>query len=250
MGRDLLLSLALHVGIVALTLLASPFEINGHLDDREVIAVNVIFEEPPGGIEVKPEPPPPEPVKVVTPKTVEEEPAEIPIIEPVTNDEEVIIDEEPEPEETETEEEPPPPDHSIVQGPTEETTPVNETAADDGQTPAHSTLSGEDGVFYGATINNANFDYPYWFTQTFNKILRNWRNPVASDGVIVCAVYFEVIKSGRVIVKNIKISSGIKPFDDACLAAVDRADPFPPLPRQFADEIIGITLPFKYDPSR
>ena len=245
MGRDLLLSLILHGGIVVLTLLSSPFEIQSQLDNREVISVNVLFEEPSGVVEVEPETPP-EPVKVVTPKTVEEEPAEIPISDPVTNDEEVVIDEEPEPEKTE--EEPPPPDQTVVQQPEETST--SETAADDGQAEIHSTVTGEGAVFAGATISNASFDYPYWFTQAFNKILRNWRNPVASDGVIVCAVYFEVIKSGRVIAKRIETSSGIGPFDEACLAAVDRADPFPPLPRQFADEIIGITLPFKYDPGR
>lgn len=245
MTRDVLLSLALHVGIVAFTLLTSPFQINSRPDNREVIAVDVLFEEPSGGVEVEPEAPPPEPVKVATPKTVEEEPAEIPIGDPVTNDKEVVIDEEPETE-PEPDKEPPPPDHSVVQGPTEETT----SAVDDGPAEIHSTVTGEGAVFAGATISNANFDYPYWFTQAFNKILRNWRNPVASDGVIVCAVYFEVIKSGRVIAKRIETSSGISPFDEACLAAVERADPFPPLPRQFADEIIGITLPFKYDPSR
>lgn len=244
MKRDLLLSLVLHVGIVALTLFASPFEIKSQLDNRKVIAVDVLFEEPSGGIEVEPEAPPPEPIKVATPKTVEEEPAEIPISDPVTKDEEVVIDEEPEPEEA------PPPDQSVVQQPTDEMTTTNQPTVDEGPADIHSTVTGEGAVFAGATISNANFDYPWWFTQAFNKILRNWRNPVASDGVIVCAVYFEVIKSGRIIVKRIETSSGIGPFDEACLAAVDRADPFPPLPRQFADEIIGITLPFKYDPSR
>lgn len=244
MKRDLLLSLVLHVGIVALTLFASPFEIKSQLDNREVIAVDVLFEEPSGGIEVEPEAPPPEPIKVATPKTVVEEPAEIPISDPVTKDEEVVIDEEPEPEET------PPPDQSVVQQPTDEMTTTNQPTVDEGPADIHSTVTGEGAVFAGATISNANFDYPWWFTQAFNKILRNWRNPVASDGVIVCVVYFEVIKSGRIIVKRIETSSGIGPFDEACLAAVDRADPFPPLPRQFADEIIGITLPFKYDPSR
>lgn len=244
MSRDLLLSLILHVGIVALTLLSSPFTIKGQPDNREVIAVDVFFEGPPAAVEAVPEAPPPEPIKVATPKTVEDEPVEIPIRDPVTNDEEVVIDEEPEPDE------PPSPDQSVVQGPPEETTTTTESAVDDGQAPIHSTVTGEGAVFAGATISNANFDYPWWFTQAFNKILRNWRNPVASDGAIVCEVYFEVIKSGRIIVKRIETSSGIDPFDEACLAAVDRADPFPPLPRQFAEEIIGIYLPFKYDPSR
>jgi TonB family protein len=249
MGRDLLLSLVLHAGVVAFTLLASPFEIKSQLDSREVVAVDVFFEVPSGRIEVEPEAPS-EPITVKPPEPVAEESEEIPISDPVINDKDVVIEDQPEPKESETQKEPPPPDHSVVQQPTEEITTTNEATVDDGSAEIHSTVTGEGAVFAGATISNANFDYPYWFTQAFNKILRNWRNPVASDGVIVCAVYFEVIKSGRVIAKRIETSSGIGPFDEACLAAVDRADPFPPLPRQFADEIIGITLPFKYDPGR
>lgn len=250
MGRDLLLSLALHGGVVALMLLASPFSIKSQLDNREVIRVDVIFEGPPAVVEAPLEEAPPEPVTVKPPEPVVEEPEEIPIADPVTDDEEVVIDEEPE-DTPEPEPEPKkPPVKTVVQQPTKDKTSTGESAVDEGPAPIRSTVTGEGAVFAGATISNANFDYPYWFTQAFNKILRNWRNPVSSDGAIVCAVYFEVIKSGRVIVKRIETSSGIGPFDDACLAAVGRADPFPPLPRQFGDEIIGITLPFKYDPGR
>lgn len=249
MKRDLLLSLVLHVGIVALTLLASPFTIKSQLDNREVIAIDVLFDEPPGGFEAAPEEPPPEPARVATPKTVEEEPAEIPIVDPALEEEEVVIDDELEPDEPE-EEPPPPPDQSVVQLPTDEVTTTNQPTVDEGPAEIHSTVTGKGAIFAGATISNANFDYPWWFTQALNKILRNYRNPVASDGVIGCAIYFEVIKSGRVIVMRIETSSGIDRYDEACLAAVERAKPFPPLPRHFPDEIIGITLPFRHDPSR
>ncbi|RKX17088.1 MAG: hypothetical protein DRP35_11530, partial [Candidatus Zixiibacteriota bacterium] len=110
------------------------------------------------------------------------------------------------------------------------------------------TSDGEDSPFAGATIDNASFNYPYWFTQAFNKIRRNWRNPISADIPITCTIYFQVIKSGRLVKAEIKKPSGIPAFDNACLRSVENSTPFPPLPRQFVDEIIGITLPMQYQP--
>ena len=123
--------------------------------------------------------------------------------------------------------------------PARATTPASEAPA---ETEVAGTGAGT--PFRGATIDNATFNYPYWFTQAFNKISGNFRNPVAYDGTLVCTIYFQVIKSGRVIELRIAESSGIAAFDDACLTAVDRSAPFPPLPRDFRDEILGISVPF------
>lgn len=102
--------------------------------------------------------------------------------------------------------------------------------------------------FAGAAIDNPNFQYPDWFELAFRKIQVNWSNPVNIDGAVVCVIYFQVIRSGRVIDAKVDHSSGIDLFDQSCLAAVSKSSPFPPLPREFADEVIGITLPFKYEP--
>lgn len=102
--------------------------------------------------------------------------------------------------------------------------------------------------FAGAAIDNSSFNYPYWFPQAFNKILSNWRNTVESDGPLVCVIYFQVIRSGRVLEPRVLKPSGIPAFDNGCLIAIERSAPFPPLPDDFRDEIIGITIPFKYEP--
>ena len=171
-----------------------------------------------------------------------EEPDEIPVSDPRSRPEAVIKEPEeviePEPE---AQQEPAP-----EPKPSRSATPADTEGGE--QQEIHSPVTGGGSPFAGATIDNVTFNYPYWFTQAFNKILRNWRNPVAADGAIVCVVYFQVIKSGRVIESKVQVSSGIRPFDDACLRAVERSAPFPELPRDFRDEIIGITLPFKYEP--
>ncbi len=70
------------------------------------------------------------------------------------------------------------------------------------------------------------------------------RNPVSTDATITCTVYFQVIKSGRLINVEVVESSGIAIFDEACVRAIKRSAPFPNLPHDFVDEIIGITIPF------
>lgn len=104
--------------------------------------------------------------------------------------------------------------------------------------------------FAGAAVDNASFQYPYWFTQAFYKIRTNWQNPVDADGELICVVYFQVLASGRVIEARVDKSSGIPTFDDACVDAIHRSSPFPPFPREFTDEILGITIPFKYQPGQ
>ena len=99
-------------------------------------------------------------------------------------------------------------------------------------------------MFAGATVHSNTFDYPYWYDQTFSKIKSNMRNTVSSDSPLICKVYFEVIQSGRLITVKVVESSGIQQFDDACVLAIERSTPFPPLPRNFREEILGISLPF------
>ncbi|RME22661.1 MAG: energy transducer TonB [Candidatus Zixiibacteriota bacterium] len=82
----------------------------------------------------------------------------------------------------------------------------------------------------------------------FNKIASNMRHSVVTDATLICVIYFQVLQSGRIVNLKVIQSSGYQEFDDACMAAVSRSAPFPPLPRDFSDEIIGITLPIKYTP--
>ncbi|MCX6827139.1 MAG: TonB C-terminal domain-containing protein, partial [candidate division Zixibacteria bacterium] len=82
--------------------------------------------------------------------------------------------------------------------------------------------------FGGAAVDNASFDYPYWFVQAFSKIERNWNNPVYANRPLSCIIYFQVIRSGRFITMEIEQSSTIDAFDRACERAVKLAEPLPP----------------------
>ncbi|MFH1374564.1 MAG: TonB family protein [bacterium] len=223
MKRDIVLSLCLHAAIIMATVVSAPFDLKRQKDFGEVIRVSLTS---------LPEITPSEPTPITVPKPMLEVLPDIPIDAPTTAAKAVI---ESEPKKKEEPKKPKP-----------KTTGQVPSDAGAGEKEIESSATGGGSPFQGATIDNASFDYPYWFTQAFNKIAGNWRNPVGSDATLVCVVYFQVIRSGRLIELRVETSSGFGAFDDACLQAVQSSSPFPPLPREFRDEIIGITLPFKY----
>ena len=243
MKRDIIASASLHVLALVLMIWAPSVGGSDPILPGEIIRVDILdwsqlaAQEMPEVEEMKPE----ELIQPDIPPPVQEEPEEILISEPTTEDEAEVK---------------PKPD-PVVEDPVEPEPPVAEKPKSDNRRPSesddqeqeiHSPVTGKGSALAGATVDSRSFNYPYWFTQAFNKILRNWRNPVATDGSIICVIYFQVIKSGRIVESRVEQSSGIDQFDDACLRSVNNSSPFPPLPRQFTDEIIGITLPFKYEP--
>ncbi len=228
MSRDVIFSSILHLILVGIVLVASPFKINGNVPFDEIIRVQLTA---PNEMKAA-EPVAMEPVSV--PEPVFNEPEDIAISDPETIKEAKITPKEtPKPKKTQ--------DKPKTQKPS------NATNKSTGETKTESkeVETGGGSPFAGATIDNATFNYPYWFTQAFNKIASNYNNTFLYDGTLVCVVYFQVIKSGRIIEMRIEKSSGFPEFDDMCLRAIESSKPFPPLPNDFRDEIIGITLPFK-----
>jgi TonB family protein len=220
MTREILLSLLLHLVVVAATVISAPFDIGKGKSYDEIIRVSLT---------TLPEITPAKPEPVAIPEFLPEELPEIPISAPSTVKEVPI-------EKPKKKEEPKPQPKKTKSSSSE----GKQKAIDSPATSAGGS------PFHGATVESESaFEYPYWFTQAFNKIVGNWHNPVAYDGTLVCAVYFQVIRSGKVVELRVETPSGIPAFDNACLQAIERSEPFPPLPHEFRDEIIGITVPFK-----
>lgn len=59
-------------------------------------------------------------------------------------------------------------------------------------------------------------------------------------------VRFTVGPTGQVLSREIKSSSGSKVLDDAAIAALDRAAPFPPMPENVASGPIEVQVPFNF----
>ncbi len=229
MKREIVLSLALHIAILGAAVFSSPFDAKKAFDYDDVIRVRAVAM--PDFAPATAEPVAIEPLAV--PQAMPEEAPEIPIDDPKTVVEPKKVDK-PKPK------------------PKQEAKPAQQKPAQtnggssggNGKKEIEVSGSGAGSPFGSATIDNASFDYPYWFTQAFNKIAGNFRNTVVIDGSVICVVYFQVIRSGRLVKVEVEQSSGIPAFDNVCVAAIERSAPFPPLPKEFLDEIIGISVPF------
>jgi periplasmic protein TonB len=59
-------------------------------------------------------------------------------------------------------------------------------------------------------------------------------------------IAFTVSPSGQVLTREVKRSSGSKLLDEAAMAAIDKAAPFPPMPPDAAQGPIEVKVPFKF----
>ncbi len=236
MKQGIIISAVLHILIISAVLFSAPFSIKKKPFDYEVIKINAVsapqsFAETLSPIE-----------DIIIPEAFpDEESFDIPIDDPTSVDKPVVIDK-PKPKKPKKPKE----KKKQTRKPKGKTkTKPTESKAESGkEIDTKTTDAGS--PFAGATVDNESFDYPYWFTQAFNKISRNFRRTISLDGNVICVVSFEVIRSGRVLEVKIDQSSGIPGVDRDCLAAIERSKPFPPLPDEFRDEIIRITIPIKY----
>ncbi|PWB75438.1 hypothetical protein C3F09_02265 [candidate division GN15 bacterium] len=218
---DIGLSIGLHAVVITALLLAGSFATTNRFKPGEIIRVSLT-----AGIPGKPAP-------VMTPAKAAAPAVEQPTPIPTKGAKAIANTKKPKP------------------APKKKGIPRNEQAQFEAERATNQIITDFDGTgspFAGATVDNASFNYPYWFEQAFTKIQSNWVNTVEADGEIVCVVYFQIIKSGGLLDARVETSSGIEAFDQGCLGAVYKSAPFPPLPSEFADEVIGITLPFKYSP--
>jgi len=233
---DVTFSIALHLCVLAATVVSSPFLGDHKIDLGEVIRVQLT------AMPAASQPAPVQPLTVPTP--VEETVEDIPMSDPALKEKVAVSEKKPDPPKKKPKPKPKKETPAAAKPPESQAKSGSGTELKEIDAP----VTGEGSMFEGAKIDNESFDYPYWFTQAFNKINSNFRNPIAYDGTLVCVVYFQVIRSGRMLDVKVETSSGIEAFDNACLIAVERSAPFPPLPKGFRDEIIGLTLPVKWTP--
>lgn len=227
MSRDLIISVLLHVFVVG-ALYASGQILPSHkFDPGDVIKVSLVSlpDMPPSMV------PPTDPLSI--PKAVKAEEAPLPVSDPTSKPIASIQKKKEPPKQKKTQKKP-------YQSGAEKGE-QDQTGSENGNTDVGQAAGSP---FAGATVDNASFNYPYWFTQAFYKLRSNFVIPIDADGKIVCEVYFQVLKSGRVVETKVIKSSGIQVFDQACIAAIEKSSPFPPFPREFSDEILGITVPF------
>ena len=94
-------------------------------------------------------------------------------------------------------------------------------------------------------VEGERFPFSYYLSAIERKVSQNWFSGVSSGGVeLSCIVYFRLRKDGRIDDLRVEQGSGNSYFDRSATRAVRSAAPFPPLPRAFSDEFLGIHFTF------
>jgi TonB family protein len=235
-SRDLFFSVILHGTLILMVTVLNPFVVRSS-HDLESIGVNIISMPPLGNPDLVKGGEMPE---IAIPQALVQDEVAIPIAAPESKREMKKIEKKPKPKETQ---------HT----PKPEKDPGYQALAQKGDKTQKggtdiSDKIGPGSKFGTVAVDNASFDYPYYFIQAFGKIEGNWSNPVAANQPLSCVIYFKIIRSGTIIDPAVEKSSGIEAYDRACLRAVVASSPLPQLPTDFRDDIIGIRLEFPYKP--
>jgi protein TonB len=92
-----------------------------------------------------------------------------------------------------------------------------------------------------AALDNPDFTYDYYIAQLLSSIDRNWTRPPVGENVHA-VVSFRIQRDGSLSDLTIRETSGFNTFDLSALRAVQNAAPFPPLPRAYHHDWLGVNL--------
>jgi TonB family protein len=94
-----------------------------------------------------------------------------------------------------------------------------------------------------------NFEFSYYLVAVRNKVSSNWSPPAglsASVKAMRTVVFFRIQRDGSIADVTVESPSTVAFFDQSALRAVLRSESFPPLPRGFADNSLGVHFGFEY----
>jgi TonB family protein len=92
-----------------------------------------------------------------------------------------------------------------------------------------------------AGLDNPDFRFGYYLDQLLSAIDSKWVRPPLGEGV-EATISFRIQRNGSLSDLQVAVSSGYNSFDLAALRAVQNASPFPPLPRAYRNDSLGVNL--------
>ena len=99
------------------------------------------------------------------------------------------------------------------------------------------------------SFDTKGYDWGPYAAEMIRKIKRNWEIPKLAHyglkGRLV--VRFFLMKDGRVEGLRLLVSSGVPPFDNASLKAIQNSNPFRAIPPDFPNPREGVTITFLYN---
>ncbi len=105
------------------------------------------------------------------------------------------------------------------------------------------------GSAFSSQIGLSGFPYTFYLQIIINKVSSNWFTSLVDPGIrgnFQATVYFKILRNGQITDVKIEETSGIKSLDLSALRAIQSSAPFPPLPRDYEHEYLGIFLIFEH----
>lgn len=102
---------------------------------------------------------------------------------------------------------------------------------------------------YSSQIGLSSFPFTYYLQIIIDRVSGNWFTSLVDPGIkgsFQTTVYFRIMKDGRITSLEIEESSGLRSLDLSALRAVQSSSPFPPLPKEYEEEYLGIHLIFEH----
>ena len=90
------------------------------------------------------------------------------------------------------------------------------------------------------------FEYPDYLLEMQNRIFRNWNFPQLRES-LTTTVYFRIARDGRIISIKVEKATRNVRFDRSAWEAVQKSNPFPPLPEEFTEKELGVHFNFIFD---
>ena len=91
------------------------------------------------------------------------------------------------------------------------------------------------------SLDNPDFTFGYYLDRMLSLIDAQWARPGMGSGV-KAVIFFRIHRDGSMTDLRVEQSSGYNSFDLAALRAVQNAAPFPPLPRAYKHQDLGVNL--------
>jgi len=102
---------------------------------------------------------------------------------------------------------------------------------------------------YSSQIGLSSFPFIYYLQIIIDRVSSNWFTSLVDPGIrgnFQATVYFKIHKNGQISNLKIEESSGIKSLDLSALRAIQSSALFPPLPKEYREEYLGIHLIFEH----
>ncbi len=102
---------------------------------------------------------------------------------------------------------------------------------------------------YSSQIGMSRFPFTYYLQIIIDRVSSNWFTSLVDPGLkgsFQTTVFFKILRTGRISGLKIEVSSGARSLDLSALRAIQTAEPFPPLPREYDGDYLGIHLIFEH----